>query len=109
MSRSPSRKLIRALESTLSSPLAFAALTRRSRKDILELRGRSGFDGSSRVRKARRGSTPPVIGVEQHNCQYAVCIRCLNKASASPPPAPAGRKEASSSGLAWNLLPEGFG
>jgi len=87
----------------------YMLLTLRPQEAIIQVRGRSGFDGSSHVRKARRGSTPPVIGVEQHNCQYAVCIRCLTKASASPLPRPAGRNEASSSGLAWDLPPEGSG
>jgi len=33
------------------------------------------------------GATPPVIGVEQHNCQHAVCLRCLIRRRVSFVPA----------------------
>ncbi len=40
------------------------------------------------------GGTPPVIGVQQHNCQHAVCSRCLIRWRVSFV-RPAGRREMS--------------
>ena len=39
--------------------------------------GRHGFDGIVSVVESRAGFRAPVKRSENHNCQYAVCIRCL--------------------------------
>jgi hypothetical protein len=62
-------------------------------------RGRIGFDGSRLPLEGMSGATPPVIGVEQDNCQHAVCSRCLIQGSASPSFGPPGRERCRSCGL----------